>query len=134
MSNYLLSHHFESLCEGKLSTHEAHRVLLALGQQAKTTGKMPDLDQLKTVAAIQRGCYIVDILTAFFCQESAEKKRLRTQLMQKKQKHTSQFRKIYFYPNDKDNPNDEIAQNWQLASGMRPAKIKGFLDLQRRSY
>jgi len=44
-----------------------------------------------------------------------------------------QTRTLHFYSDDIENDEDEVAAQWRLLSGMRPAQVTGLLNLQRRT-
>jgi hypothetical protein len=74
---------------------------------------------------------LIDFYTSFYPIDEARKKQLRKQLDTLQQQLPSPISRLPFYSGDTLGF-DEIADYWGLSNGMRPAKIPGLLDLQKR--
>jgi hypothetical protein len=92
------------------------------------------VDKLKGIA-LRRGAYLIDFFNSFYPVEENRRKQVKKQLdtLQQQLPPLPAVSKVPFYPDDIPAPGyDEIADFWGLTNGMRPARVPGLLDLQRR--
>lgn len=122
---------FEEVCEfNGLTREQAAYYLLLIAEAFLKKNFTPALDKLQNVA-LRRGAYLVDFYTSFYPIDEARKKQFQKQLDTLRQQLTPPNSRPPFYPGDMPGF-DEVADFWGLSNGMRPAKVPGLLDLQRR--
>jgi hypothetical protein len=126
---------FEEICEFQNLTREQaayHLLLIAFAFFRENF--TPTLDKLKGIA-LRRGAYLIDFFNSFYPIEEDRRKQVKKQLdtLQQQLPPLPAVSRVPFYPDDTPAPGyDEIADFWGLTNGMRPAKVPGLLDLQRR--
>jgi hypothetical protein len=92
----------------------------------------PSLDELKGIALLCYA-YLIDFFNSFYPISEELRSQIKKRLDTLQQQLPPAVSRVPFYPDDTPAPgNDEIADFWGLTNGMRPAKVPGLLDLQRR--
>lgn len=129
-----LQEQFERLCQfDQLSREQAERLLLQLATAFLKHNFTPSCSCL-TGIALQRGGYLLELFCTIYPIAISRKQELSSLLQALRQQLANSSlvaAPVSFYPNDTAGY-DEVAQDWGLTNGMRPAQVRGFLDLQRR--
>jgi hypothetical protein len=129
----LLQQQFEQLCEcHSLSRSQAEVVLLSLAKAIWQEEFTPNLSCL-TGMALRRGSYLIDFFSRVHLVSAPRQQYLRHTLeaVSPQLPRLPPSEGLPFYPEDSPGY-DEIAHAWGLSNGIRPARVPGLLDLQRR--
>lgn len=130
-SNHKYQHALQRLATKPLaSPMDAQEDLLALGDGLIRQDFIPDLDQFEGIA-LRKACYVVQYFSTTWNVEPEQRKNL-TQLLDAAMHRIESTKPSTFYTNDKPSKRDRLAIHWGLANGMKPSRVPGLLDQQRR--
>jgi hypothetical protein len=135
MNSTTLQQLFEDISEFQMTRYQAQSKLLVLARAVWHNDFTPNLSLLIDPTTRRRGAYLIDFLSRFPVMSDTRANQLRKQLdaVQKQLPSVSPNSQITFYPGDIPG-HDEVAHLWGLANGLRPSKVPGLLNLQRRAY
>jgi hypothetical protein len=136
MDSTTLQQLFEEICEFKITRYQAQSKLLVLARAIWHNDFIPNLFRLKEDTARRRGAYLIDFFSRFPVLSDKQANKLRKQLgtnLRQQLPSVCPNSQVTFYPDDVPGY-DEVAHLWGLANGLRPSKVPGLLNLQRRAY
>ena len=96
---------------------------------------VPSLSKFRGVGR-RKAAYVVEFAVSNPLVDPTRRQRVTKQLEVAASKMSETDPVVPFYASESPThpTRDALARKWRLASGMKPAKVKGLLDLQRRAH